>query len=51
MEEFECRSAHIVASLLGLVTLLVLLGLLLIRLTLLVVECLPSLTENLADLA
>lgn len=53
---FKClggfyRWTHVVASLLRLVTLLVGLGLGLIRLALLGAECLPSLTENLAYLA
>lgn len=44
------RCTHVVAGLLVLVALLVRLGLCLIRLALLGIECLPSLTEDLADL-
>lgn len=43
--------AHVVASLLGLITLLVGLGLRFIWLATFGAKCLPSLTEDLADLA
>lgn len=47
----ERRFTYVVACLLVFVALLVRLGLGLIRLALLRIECLPSLTEDLADLA